>query len=154
MDLFKNPKSLRVLLEQGLMESLARSLVNAAHISCSASLFRDIHVLLVAIVTKLLDSPSSHHIQAVADLHVILNHTEFQERTQCGNNKNCVSTVRDAQVALFDGQLDILTTKVSTHSGFRLKSTASYLAAASYFGNGRPICICFYAHVTPNWIYY
>ncbi|XP_016837232.1 lysosomal-trafficking regulator isoform X2 [Nasonia vitripennis] len=131
----RNPNALRILLEQGLMESLSRGLVNAAHISPSASLFRDLHVLLVAIATKLLDSPGSHHMQAVTDMHVILNHTELKERSQCGVSKVCVTAVRDAQVALFDGELDILTAKVSNHSGFRLKSTASYLASSSYMNN-------------------
>lgn len=132
----KNPNALKVLLEQGLMESLSRGLVNAAHISSFASLFRDLHVLLVTIATKLLDSPGNHHMQAITDLHVILNHAELKERSQCGVSGGCVSAVRDAQVALFDGELDILTAKVSNHSGFRLKSTASYLASSSYINNG------------------
>ncbi|XP_033229888.1 lysosomal-trafficking regulator isoform X2 [Belonocnema kinseyi] len=128
----KNPNSLRMILEQGLMESLARALVNAAHKGSSATLFRDIHVLLVAIATKLLESPGYHHMQAIADLHLILSHVELRERANCGTDKSCVLVTRDAQVALFDGELDALTSKVSSHSGFRLRSTASYLASASY----------------------
>ncbi|XP_058802324.1 lysosomal-trafficking regulator isoform X2 [Phymastichus coffea] len=131
----KSPNSLKTLLEQGLMETTSKAIVNAAHIGCSISLFRDMHVLLVAMATKLLDSPGSHHMQAVTELHVILNHSELKERLQCGANKNCVYAVRDAQVALFDGELDVLTAKVSNHSGFRLKSNASYLASAPYISN-------------------
>lgn len=131
----QNPNCLKFLLDQGLMESLSRSLVNAAHAGCFGSLFRDLHVLLVTIATKLLDTPGSHHMQAVTDLHTILNHTELRERSMCSGIKNCVSAVRDAQVALFDGELDILTAKVSNHSGFRLKSAASYTASASYMNN-------------------
>ena len=119
------------------MESVTRGIVNAAHMGCSVSLFRDIHVLLVAVATKLLDSPGNHHVQSVTDLHVILNHAELKERSQCGTNKICVASVRDAQVALFDGEFDILTAKVSYHSGFRLKSAASYLASATYLNNGQ-----------------
>ncbi|XP_023288682.1 lysosomal-trafficking regulator isoform X2 [Orussus abietinus] len=128
----KNPSALRMLLEQGLMESLGRALVGAAHRGSAISLFRDIHVLLVAIATKLLESPGGHQMQAVTDLHLVLNHMELKERSQCGTNTMCVSVVRDAQVALFDGELDAVTTRVSSHSGFRLRSAASYLASASY----------------------
>lgn len=119
------------------METTSKAIVNAAHACCSSSLFRDMHVLLVAIATKLLDSPGNHHMQAVTELHVILNHSELKERMHCGSSKNCVFAVRDAQVALFDGELDVLTAKVSNHSGFRLKSTASYLATSSYLTNGK-----------------
>ena len=117
------------------MESLARALVNAAHSGTFIALFRDIHVVLVTIATKLLDFPGNHHMQALTDLHVILNQVELRERMTCGATSSCVSVLRDAQVALFDGQFDILAVKVSNHSGFRLKSTASYLATASYLGN-------------------
>ncbi|XP_015121948.1 lysosomal-trafficking regulator [Diachasma alloeum] len=128
----KNSSSLKSLLDQGLAESLARSLVGGAHKGNSTSLFNDIHILLVAIATKLLESPGSHHMQAIADLHLILNHVELNERHQCGAESSCVTVIRDAQVVLFDGELDFLMAKVSTHSGFRLRSTASYLASASY----------------------
>ncbi|XP_076389629.1 lysosomal-trafficking regulator mauve isoform X1 [Megachile rotundata] len=128
----KNPNALRMLLEQGLVESLAQALVGGAHKGGSTSLYRDIHVLLVAIATKLLESPGSHQMQAVIDLHLILNHMELKEKSHCTKNRTCVSIVRDAQVALFDGELDVLATKVSNQSGFRLRSTASYLASASH----------------------
>ncbi|XP_023246507.1 lysosomal-trafficking regulator [Copidosoma floridanum] len=128
----KTSNALKVLLEQGLMESIGRSITNGAHVSGSSSLYRDLHVLLVTIATKLLDAPGNYHMHTVAELHVVLNYAEFKERAQCGANKSCVSAVRDAQVALFDGELDILTSKVSSHSGFRLKSTASYIASISY----------------------
>ena len=123
-------------MEQGLVESLARALVGAAHKGNSVSLFNDIHVLLVAIATKLLESPGNHHMQAISDLHLILNHVELKERSQCGASTSCVSVVRDAQVVLFDGELDALMSKVSSHSGFRLRGTASYLASASYLTSG------------------
>ncbi|CAK9830368.1 Lysosomal-trafficking regulator [Anthophora retusa] len=128
----KNPNTLRMLLEQGLIESLAQALVGGAHKGGTASLYRDIHVLLVAIATKLLESPGSHKMQTVLDLHLILNHMELKEKSHCVKNRSCVSVVRDAQVALFDGELDVLTAKVSNQSGFRLRSTASYLASASH----------------------
>ncbi|XP_011300955.1 lysosomal-trafficking regulator isoform X2 [Fopius arisanus] len=128
----KNSSSLKILLDQGLAESLARSLVGGAHKGSSTCLFNDIHILLVAIATKLLESPGSHHMQAISDLHLILNHVELNERHKCGSDSPCVTVVRDAQVVLFDGELDFLMAKVSTHSGFRLRSTASYLASASY----------------------
>ena len=121
-----------MLLEQGLIESLVQALVGAAHKSGSTSLYRDIHVLLVAIATRLLESPGTHQMQAILDLHLILNHMELKEKSQCIKNRACVSVVRDAQVALFDGELDVLTAKVSNQSGFRLRSTASYLASASH----------------------
>lgn len=132
----QNSTSLKTLLEQGLVESLVRALVSGAHKGNSASLFSDIHVLLVAIATRLLESPGSHHMQAIADLHLTLNHAELKERSQCGTSTSCVSVVRDAQVVLFDGELDALMSKVSSHSGFRLRSTASYLASASYLTSG------------------
>lgn len=119
---------MKILLEQGLIESLSRALINAAHMGGCNNLYRDIHVLLVAIVSKLLESPGNHHLQAVIDIHLILNHVEISERSQCGSNKSCVYVARDAQVALFDGELDILTAKLTNHSGFKLKSTTSYLA--------------------------
>ncbi|XP_043270510.1 lysosomal-trafficking regulator isoform X2 [Venturia canescens] len=128
----KNSSGLKMLLEQGLVESLARALVGGAHKGNSVSLFSDIHVLLVAIATKLLESPGSHQMQAVYDLHLVLNHVELKERSQCGTSTSCVAVVRDAQVVLFDGELDNLMSKVSTNSGFRLRSTASYLASATY----------------------
>ena len=132
----QNPNSLRILLEQGLMESLARGLVNASHVGFPTAFFRDMHVLLVAIATKLLDKPGNHHMQAVTELHIILNHIELKERLNCGSTRSCVSAIRDAQVALFDGELDVLTAKVSNHSGFRLKSNASYLATTSHLRSG------------------
>lgn len=95
------------------------------------SLHRDIHVLLVAIASKLLELPGSHQMQAVLDLHVILDYVELSEKLRCCGSTIC-TIIRDAQVALLDGELDILTTKMSSHSGFRLRSTASYLASASY----------------------
>ncbi|KAK9307869.1 hypothetical protein QLX08_001934 [Tetragonisca angustula] len=128
----KNPTALKMLLEQGLIESLVQALVGAAHKGGSTSLYRDIHVLLVAIATRLLESPGTHQMQAILDLHLILNHMELKEKSQCIKNRACVSVVRDAQVALFDGELDVLTAKVSNQSGFRLRSTASYLASASH----------------------
>lgn len=131
----KNPSALKVLLEQGLIESLTRGLVNAAHAGNFSSLYRDFNVLFVTIATKLLESPGNHHMQAVTDIHVILNHAELKERT-CGYDKSCILVVRDAQVALFDGELDVLTAKVSNHSGFRLKSATSYLATAPNLNNG------------------
>ncbi|XP_026675054.1 lysosomal-trafficking regulator isoform X2 [Ceratina calcarata] len=130
--LFQNPSALRMLLEQGLVESLAQALVGGAHKGGSTSLFRDIHVLLVAIVAKLLESPGSHQMQVILDVHVTLNHVELRERSHCVKNRTCITVVRDAQVALFDGELDVLTAKVSNQSGFRLRSTASYLASASH----------------------
>lgn len=128
----KNPTALRSLLEQGLIESLVQALVGSAHKGGSTSLYRDIHVLLVTIATKLLESPGNHQMQAILDLHLILNHMELKERSHCIKNRTCVSIVRDAQVALFDGELDVLTAKVSNQSSFRLRSTASYLASASH----------------------
>ncbi|XP_017760097.1 PREDICTED: lysosomal-trafficking regulator isoform X2 [Eufriesea mexicana] len=128
----KNPTALKMLLEQGLIESLVQALVGSAHKGGSTSLYRDIHVLLVAIATKLLESPGNHQMQVVLDLHLILNHMELKEKSHCIKNRTCVSVVRDAQVALFDGELDVLTAKVSNQSGFRLRSTASYLASASH----------------------
>ncbi|XP_046739127.1 lysosomal-trafficking regulator isoform X3 [Diprion similis] len=125
----KNPNALRALLEMGLAESIARALISAAHRGSSTSLLHDFHVLLVAIATKLLESPGTHHMQAVADLHLILSHVELRERSECGIGTICVSVARDAQVALFDGELDTLTARVSSHHGFRLRSTASYLAS-------------------------
>lgn len=99
------------------------------------SLHRDIHVLLVAIATKLLELPGSHQMQAVLDLHVILDYVELSEKLQCRASSICAA-IRDAQVALFDGELDALATKMSNPSGFRLRSTASYLASATYFTSG------------------
>ncbi|XP_067210662.1 lysosomal-trafficking regulator isoform X3 [Linepithema humile] len=128
----KNINALKILLEQGLIESLAQALIGAAHKGNSMSLHRDIHVLLVAIATKLLELPGSHQMQAVLDLHVILDYVELSEKLQCRASSICAA-IRDAQVALFDGELDVLTTKMSNSSGFRLRSTASYLASASYF---------------------
>ncbi|XP_033358417.1 lysosomal-trafficking regulator isoform X2 [Bombus vosnesenskii] len=128
----KNPTALRMLLEQGLIESLVQALVGSAHKSGSTSLHRDIHVLFVAIATKLLESPGNHQMQAVLDLHLILNHMELKEKSHCIKNRTCISVVRDAQVALFDGELDVLIAKVSNQSSFRLRSTASYLASASH----------------------
>lgn len=135
MLLFQNINALRILLEQGLIESLAQALIGAAHKSNSMSLHRDIHVLLVAIATKLLELPGSHQMQAVLDLHVILDYVELSENLQCRASLICTA-IRDAQVALFDGELDALMTKMSNPSGFRLRSTASYLASASYFTSG------------------
>ncbi|XP_036146533.1 lysosomal-trafficking regulator isoform X4 [Monomorium pharaonis] len=128
----KNTSALKVLLEQGLIESLAQALAAAAHKSTSTSIHRDIHVLFVAIVTKLLELPGNHQMQAVLDLHMILDYMELSEKLRCRASLTC-TTIRDAQVALFDGELDMLTTKMSNPSGFRLRSTASYLASASYF---------------------
>ncbi|XP_076673285.1 lysosomal-trafficking regulator mauve isoform X3 [Andrena cerasifolii] len=128
----KNPSALRMLLEQGLVESLVQALVGGAHKGSSTSLYRDIHVLLVAVATKLLELPGNHQMQAVLDLHLILNHMELKEKSHCTKNRGCASTVRDAQIALFDGELDVLTAKVSSQSGFRLRSTASYLASAAH----------------------
>ncbi|XP_011144679.1 lysosomal-trafficking regulator isoform X1 [Harpegnathos saltator] len=127
----KNLSALKVLLEQGLVESLAQALITTARRSSSTSLHRDIHVLLVTIATKLLELPGSHQMQTILDLHVILDYVELMEKLQCRTSLACTA-VRDAQVALFDGELDTLTTKMSSHSGFRLRSTASYLASTSY----------------------
>lgn len=74
-------------------------------------------------------------MQAVLDLHVILDYIELTEKLQRRTSATCMA-IRDAQVALFDGELDILVTKISSHSGFRLRSTASYLASASYLTSG------------------
>lgn len=131
----QNTNTLKVLLEQGLIESLVQGLVGAAHKSNSMSLHRDIHVLFVTIATKLLELPGSHQIQAVLDLHVILDYMEISEKLRCRAN-SIRTIVRDAQVALFDGELDALVTKLSNPSGFRLRSTASYLASTSYFTSG------------------
>lgn len=127
--------ALKVLLEQGLIESLAQALIAAAHRGSSTSLHRDIHVLFVTIATKLLELPGNHQIQTILDLHVILDYVELMEKLQCRTSSACTA-IRDAQVALFDGELDTLTTKMSSHSGFRLRSTASYLASASYLTSG------------------
>ncbi|XP_020281501.1 lysosomal-trafficking regulator isoform X2 [Pseudomyrmex gracilis] len=131
----KNTNALKELLEQGLIESLAQALVGAASKASSTSLHRDIHVLLVAIASKLLELPGSHQMQALLDLHVILDYTELSEKLQSCASATCV-VIRDAQVALFDGELDVLATKMSNPSGFRLRSTASYLASASHFTSG------------------
>lgn len=126
---------MKVLLEQGLIESLAQALIATAHRGSSTSLHRDVHVLLVTIATKLFELPGNHQMQTVLDLHVILDHVELTEKLQCRTISTCVA-IRDAQVALFDGELDALTAKISNHSGFRLRSTASYLASASYLTSG------------------
>ncbi|XP_057327101.1 lysosomal-trafficking regulator [Microplitis mediator] len=139
----KNPSSLRTLLsDQGLAESLAQSLVGGAHNSASSGasspplLINDIHILLVSIATKLLEQPGSHHMPAISDLHLILNYVEFNERSQCGANAACVSVIRNAQVVLFDGELDVLMPKVSSlQSGFKLRSATSYLASSSYLAH-------------------
>lgn len=119
-----------------MIESLAQALVAAVHKGTSTSLHRDIHVLFVAIATKLLELPGIHQMQAVLDLHLILDYMELSEKLRYRASLTC-TVVRDAQVALFDGELDVLTTKMSNpSSGFRLRSTASYLASASYFTSG------------------
>lgn len=118
-----------------MIESLAQALVTIAHKGTSTSLHRDIHVLFVAIATKLLELPGNHQVQAVLDLHMILDYMELSEKLRCRESLTC-AVIRDAQVALFDGELDVLTTKISNPSGFRLRSTASYLASASYFTSG------------------
>lgn len=128
--------SVKSLLEHGLMEALAQALMNAAHISISTFLIRDIHILLVLIATRLLESPGSQNMHAIVDMHVILNLIELKERSWCGSDKSCVMIARSAQVALFDGELDVLTPKISSHIGFHLKNTASYLASTSYLTNG------------------
>ncbi|XP_074102061.1 lysosomal-trafficking regulator mauve isoform X2 [Cotesia typhae] len=134
----KNPSALRTLLsDQGLAESLAQSLVGGAHNSSIGAspplLINDIHILLVNIATKLLDQPGSHHMPAISDLHLILNYVELNERAQCGADAPCVSVIRNAQVVLFDGELDVLMPKVSSlQSGFKLRSATSYLASSSY----------------------
>lgn len=97
-----------------------------------AALLRDVHVLLIAVATRLLDSPGNQFMTSLIDLHVILILVELKERTWCGSDKNCIIVTRDAQVALFDGELDVLTPKVSAPGGFRLRSTSSYLASTSY----------------------
>lgn len=125
-----------MILEQGLIECLVQALVATAHRGNSTSLNHDIHVLLVAIAAKLLESPGNHQMQAVLELHLLLNHMELKEMTECNKCTMCIPAIRDAQVALFDGELDALIAKVSTHSGFRLRSTASYLASASYLTTG------------------
>lgn len=122
-------------MEQGLIESLVQGLVGTAHKNNSISLQRDIHVLFVTIATKLLELPGNHQIQTVLDLHVILDYMEISEKLQCCTS-SIRTAVRDAQVALFDGELDALVTKLSNPSVFRLRSTASYLASASYFTSG------------------
>lgn len=134
--IFQNTNELKILLEQGLIESLVQGLVGATQKkNNSMSLHRDIHVLFVTIATKLLELPGSHQIQAVLDLHVILDYMEISEKLRrCTSSIRTV--VRDAQVALFDGELDALVTKLSNPSGFRLRSTASYLASTSYFTSG------------------
>lgn len=131
----KNTNALKVLLEQGLIESLAQALVAAVHKGTSTSLHRDIHVLFVAIASKLLELPGIHQMQAILDLHLILDYMELSEKLRYRASLTC-TIVRDAQVALFDGELDVLLTKMSNPSGFRLRSTASYLASASYFTSG------------------
>ncbi|KAL0119810.1 hypothetical protein PUN28_007922 [Cardiocondyla obscurior] len=128
----KNTSALKVLLEQGLIESLAQALVAVAHKGTSTSLQRDIHVLFVAIATKLLELPGNHQMQAVLDLHMILDYMELSEKLRCRTSLTC-TTIRDAQIALFDGELDVLMSKMLNLSGFRLRSTASYLASATYF---------------------
>lgn len=128
----KNPHSLKVMLEQGLKESLVRSLIHSAHKGNSTTLSRDINVLFVTIAKQFLESPGYHNMQALLDLHLVLSYGELQETMNCGKEKLCVSVIRSAQVALFDGELDALTLKVLSESGFRLKNTASYLASTSY----------------------
>lgn len=125
-----------MLLEQGLIESLAQALVGGAHKGGSTFLHRDIHVLLVAIAAHLLQIPEDHQIQAVLDLHLILDHMELRERSNCTKNRSCVTVIRDAQVALFDGELDVFTARLSNQTGFRLRSTASYLASTSHMASG------------------
>ncbi|XP_051169183.1 lysosomal-trafficking regulator isoform X2 [Leptopilina boulardi] len=128
----KNPHSLKIMLEQGLKEALVRSLIHSAHKENSSILSRDINVLFVTIAKQFLESPGYHNMQALTDLHLVLSYVELQEKMNCGKEKLCVSVIRNAQVALFDGELDSLTLKVLNESGFRLKNTASYLASASY----------------------
>ncbi|KAK0171372.1 hypothetical protein PV328_009113 [Microctonus aethiopoides] len=128
----KNQNALRSLLDQGLAECLGQALVGGAHKGNSTSLLNDIHVLLLAIATKLLESPGNHQIQAISDLHLILNYLELHERNKCGTNVACVSIIRAALVVLFDGELDALMSKMSKNPGFKLRSAASYLASASY----------------------
>lgn len=118
-----------------MIESLAQALVAITYKGTSTSLHRDIHVLFVAIATKLLELPGNHQMQAVLDLHMILDYMELSEKLRCRASSTCTA-IRDAQVALFDGELDVLTTKMSNPSGFRLRSTASYLASATYFTSG------------------
>lgn len=141
----QTPNALKTLIEQGLMESLARSLASAAHLQSSSSsiFFRDVHVLLVAMATKLLESPGSNQMQALADMHLVLNHVELKERSACGASEICVGVLRDAQVALLDGELDALASKVSNNCGFRLRSATSYLASASYLTSGNFLFILF-----------
>lgn len=108
------------------MKSLAKALVNATHNNVSSSIMCDIHILLVMLASRLLESPRSQFIQADTDLHVILNLIERKERTWCGIDKACALATRSAQVALFERELDIFTRKVSNQSGFNLRTATSY----------------------------
>lgn len=89
----------------------------------------------MTIATKLLELPGNHQMQAVLDLHVILDYIELTEKLQYRAISSYMA-IRDAQVALFDGELDALVSKISNPSGFRLRSTASYLASASFLTSG------------------
>ncbi|XP_034950425.1 lysosomal-trafficking regulator [Chelonus insularis] len=131
----KNPNNLKVLFEQGIIESVAQALALGAHKNNSTSLFNDIYILLVTIATKLLEIPGNNQIPMVLDLHSILSYIELHEKFQCGTNANCTSAVRIAQVILFDSELDVVMSKISSQTGFKLRSTASYFASTSHLTN-------------------
>lgn len=128
----KNPHSLRIMLEQGLIECLVKSLMNCAHKEISSIFSRDINVLFVTIAKQLLESPGYHNMQALTDLHLMLSYVELLEKIECEKSKLCISVIRNVQVALFDGELDVITVKILNESSFRLKNTALDLTNTSY----------------------
>ncbi|XP_071440474.1 lysosomal-trafficking regulator isoform X2 [Hetaerina americana] len=124
----KVPQASRPLLECGLLESLAKTLVSIAHLRMQCDdtvekmgshsdlelLVTDVHLFLVAIVSHSISSAGAHHMQVINDIQNLLNFVESLEKVSCGSKSVCVRVLREAHLAVLNGAIDAIQVRMTS----------------------------------------
>lgn len=123
--------SSRVLLENGLLETLVKALVASAHVvpdnndaSCQDLIVLDIYYFFVIIINQVLNTPGLHNMQVISDIRLELNYICRLEKENCGVKSRCVRVIRDTMCKLLERALDTMQEKiVALQTGSKTKST-------------------------------
>ncbi|XP_046387473.1 lysosomal-trafficking regulator isoform X2 [Ischnura elegans] len=128
----KVPHASRPLLESGLLEALAKTLVAIAHsysqcedpVEKMASqhsdldlLVNDVHLFLVTVVSHSVSSTGAHNMQIMNDIQHLLNFVESLEKGSCGPKALCVQVLHEAHLAVLNGAIDAIQVRMASSQG-------------------------------------
>ncbi|KAL0267522.1 UNVERIFIED_CONTAM: hypothetical protein PYX00_009770 [Menopon gallinae] len=128
----KDSTSARVLLENGLLETLVKALVASAHVNSDSTdesekdpVVTEIIYFFTFILNQSLSSPGIQGMQIITDMRLQLYYVYRLEKESCGFMGNCVRIIRDTLCKILGRGLDVIQDKI--------RGTQSFNKGKSYF---------------------